>query len=454
MRTVHILVTFLMALCLSVLLGCASDRAATQDFPAGTRSQLDAGRQPIDFSKRHTPAYKMTMAVLPFDDLSGNKQMQTLSRVIPESMISKLQNVRGLHMVERMQIQALINEMQLGASGLIDARTAQKAGKMLGADTVVIGSYAEMTGELRINARVVQVETGGMLHAVDSTGLSNRVFQLVDRLADRLVRDLGIGMSPDERQRMSLDETNSLKAAEYFVRGGDYYSQYNRESYEKALECYREAIRLDPKYAKAYAAMGDVLATLAFSRKKAGESYMGIVREAKDAAKKAIAIDPNLADGYRSLARIYGNEFDFYASHVEAKNALNRNPNDADAWYLLAQAATARNVESIFDLDKALIYYETSIRLNPRNALVYNDMGWYVFLEKKWYDRAIDAFQRAIELSPNFPEAHDSLGEAYYRIGKYEEAVKQFQKTLEIQPSHRHANERLKDALKKAKKDS
>ena len=446
--------SILISICLFFLGGCAAERSATPDFPAGTQSRMDSGAPPIDFAKRQPLTYKMTMAVLPFDDLSGNKEMQTLSRVIPECMISKLQNVRGLHMVERMQIQNLINELKLGETGLIDAKTAQKAGKMLGADTVVIGSYAEMTGELRINVRVVQVETAGVLHAVDATGVNNRVFQLVDRLAERLVTELGIGLNPVERQRMSLDETSSLKAAEYFVRGGDYYSQYNRASYEKALECYREAIRLDPKYAKAYAAMGDVLATLGFSRKKAGEAYMGLIREAKDAAKKAIAIDPNLGDGYRSLARIYGNEFEFYDSHTQAQKAINRNPNDADAWYLLAQAATARNVSSIYDLDKALIYYETSIKLNPRNALVYNDMGWYVFLEKKWYDRAIDVFQRAIQISPNFPEAYDSLGEAYYLIGKYEDAVKQFRKTLDIQPTHRHAGERIKDALRKVKKDS
>lgn len=432
-------------------MACAQERLPTPDFPAGAQSQRAAAVQPIDFSKPQPLAYKMTMAVLPLEDNTGRKDMQALSKIIPENLIAKLQNVRSIHMVERMQIQKLINELKLSEAGLIDEKTAQRAGKMLGADTVVLGSYSEIAGELRINVRVVQVETAGIYYATEETGVSNRAFNVIDRLADKLVTGLGFRLKPSERQRMSLEETNSLKAAEFFVRGGDYYSQYNRESYEKALECYREAIRLDPKYAKAYAAMGDVLATLGFSRKKAGESYLSVVREAKEAAKKAIAIDPNLADGYRALARIYGNEFQFPDSYNQAQEAIRRNPNDADAWYILAQASTAQDFPSIYDLDKALMFYETSIRLNPRNALVYNDMGWYVYLEKRWYDKAIAAFQRSIEISPDFPEAHDSLGEAYYLIGKYEDAVRQFRKTLELQPSHRHAKERLKDALKKAK---
>ncbi len=83
--------------------------------------------------------------------------------------------------------------------------------------------------------------------------------------------------------------------------------------------------------------------------------------------------------------------------------------------------------------------------------MAYNSLGWFVYLEKKWYDKAVEAFERAIQISPNFTEAYDSLGEAYFRMGRYPEAVKNFRKALELQPSHKHAARRLKEAEKAAR---
>ena len=415
--------------------------------PPGPTAQAIPKPPPIDFSQRTPLPYKMTIAILPLENLTKKDDLAWLSAGIPESLISKLQNIRSLRMVERMRIKNLVEELKLSESGLIEPGAAQKAGRLLGADTVLIGSFVEFQGTVQINCRLVRVETGTVIHAVDSTGLLNRIFQLQDRLAEKLVATLGVRMETDEAHRLAVQETNSLTAYENYVRGRDHYFQFNRPGYEEAARLYREAVRLDPGFALAHAGMADTLATLGFSRKKEGEAYESLFREAREAAKKAIALNPNLSDGHRALAHVYNNDGSGRIADAarEAQQALTLNPNDAEAWYLLAQTYTYYDTR---DLDRAQIYYENAIQLNPDYAMAYNSLGWFVYLEKKWYDKAVEAFERAIQISPNFTEAYDSLGEAYFRMGKYPEAARNFRKALELQPSHKHAARRLKEAEK------
>jgi len=388
--------------------------------------------------------FKTTVALLPLENISKNKEMDWLSEGIPESMIAKLQNVRALHMVERMRIRQIMEEQKFQMTGLVDPATAKEAGKLLGADTILTGGFAEFRGEVRITVRLVDVEKGSVMHAIEEIGLIDRIFHLQDRLAERLVSTLGYRLESDESRRMTLAASGSLQAYQYYVRGRDQYFRFNREGYEKAIELYREAIRIDPGFVLAYAGIGDAGATLAYSRKKAGESSEGLLRQAREAAEKAVALNPASSDAHRALAHVHNNAFSFQDGRREAERALALNPNDAESWYLLGQAAT-----TVPDLDRAEICYNNALRLDQHNAMVYNSLGWYVYLERKWYDKAAEVFKQAIRISPDFTDAHDSLGEAYFRMGKYEEAAAAFRKALDLQPNHKHATQRYRETMNK-----
>ncbi|MFC1856592.1 tetratricopeptide repeat protein [Thermodesulfobacteriota bacterium] len=390
--------------------------------------------------------YKVTLAIMPMENLTKNPELDWLSAGIPESLISKLQNVRLLRMVERIRIKDVLKEISLGQTGLVSADTAKEAGKMLGADTVLSGSFAEFHGSLQIQARMVNVASAQIIGAVEANGRLNRIFQLQDRLAEKIIHRLGIDTEEDEKARLQQVSTRSMEAYEYYVRGRDYYFEHNREGYEKAVELYREAIEQDTTFALAYAGIASSLATLAYSRKKEGESYRSLFKEGRQAAQTAIELNPNSSDTHRSLAHVYLNQRKFSDARREITKALGINPNDAESWYILAQTATA-----IPDLDKAQRYYENAIRLNPDYAMAHNNLGWYVFLKKKWYDKAIASFERAIQISPDFTEAYDSLGEAYFRLGNYEKACRNFKKALELQPNHKNAARQYKRCLKKLK---
>ncbi len=437
----HKIIPLCLLLLLLLLLSCQTRLPPGPGSPAAPAAPV---APPAELLKGGPLPFKATVAVLPLDNISKKGELEWLSEGIPESMIAKLQNVRSLHMVERMRIRRVIEELKLGMSGMVDPNTAQAAGKLIGADTVLIGSFMESRGELRITMRLVKVEQGSVLHALEETGLLDRIFQVQDRLAERLVAALGYRVEADESRRMTLSATNSLNAYQFYVRGRDQYFRFNREGYEKAAELYREAIRLDPGFVLAHAGIGDALATLSYSRRKAGESYEGILRQAREAAEKAVALNPASSEAHRALAHAHNNAFNFQETRREAEKALALNPNDAEAWYLLGQAAT-----TVPDLDRAEICYNHAIRLDSRYAMAYNSLGWYVYLERKWYDKAAEAFKRAIQISPDFTEAHDSLGEAYFRMGRYEEAAAAFKKALDLQPGHKHAGQRYQETMKK-----
>ncbi|MEI7670911.1 MAG: tetratricopeptide repeat protein [Deltaproteobacteria bacterium] len=404
---------------------------------------------PAELLKGGPLPFKATVAVLPLDNISKKSDLEWLSEGIPESLIAKLQNVRALHMVERMRIKRVIEEQKLQMSGQVDPGSAREAGKLLGADTILIGSFMEWRGEVKITMRLVQVETGSVLRAIEETGHLDRLLgEVQDRLAAQLVASLGYRMEADEGRRMTLSSTNSLQAHQFYVRGRDQYFRENREGYEKAVEFYKEAIRLDPGFVLAHAGIGEALARLSYSRRKAGESFEGLLRQAREAAEKAVALNPASSEAHRTLAHAHNSAFNFQESRREAEKALALNPNDAEAWYLLGQAATTVPAY----LDRAEICYQNAIRIDSRYAMAYNSLGWYVYLERKWYDKAAEAFQRAIQISPDFTEAHDSLGEAYFRMGRYPDAAAAFKKALELQPSHKHAGQRYKETMKKIEK--
>ncbi len=388
--------------------------------------------------------YKTTLALLPLENISKNRETDWLAEGIPESMIAKLQNVSAIHMVERMRIRQIMEEQKLQMTGLVDPATVREAGKLLGADTILTGGFVEFRGEVRITVRLVDVQKGSVMHAIEEIGLLDRIFHVQDRLAERLVSTLGYRLDNDESRRMNLSASGSLQAYQYYVRGRDQYFRFTREGYEKAIELYREAIRIDPGFVLAYAGIGDAGATLAYSRRKAGESYEGLLRQAREAAEKAVELNPASSEAHRALAHVHNNAFSFPAARQEAEKALALNPNDAESWYLLGQAAT-----TVPDLDRAEICYNNALKLDPRNAMVHNSLGWYVYLERKWYDKAAEAFKRAIQISPDFADAHDSLGEAYFRMGRFAEAAEAFRKALDLQPSHKHAKQRYQETMQK-----
>jgi hypothetical protein len=121
--------------------------------------------------------------------------------------------------VERQRIDAVLNEVSLGQSGVIDPESAAKAGKVLGAETVVTGAYQKMGETLRLTARFVKVETGIVSNTAMVTGDYNDIFSLEDDMADSILKNLGIEASASEKQKIAKNPTTSVAAYKSYTQG-------------------------------------------------------------------------------------------------------------------------------------------------------------------------------------------------------------------------------------------
>jgi TolB-like protein len=199
------------------------------------------------------PAGKRTLAVLDFENNSLKDQagMEPLRKGLADMFITELSKVQQFQIVERADLQKIIDEMKLGQSGMIESSAAQEVGKMLGAQNLILGSYMMMLdGKLRIDARLVEVESGRTLMAEEETGSPNDLSRMVTNLVSKNIKSMNVKLSGEESKALSESDNKSFDAALLFARGLDYEEKGDLKN---ARKMYFQALKLNPKYRRARA---------------------------------------------------------------------------------------------------------------------------------------------------------------------------------------------------------
>ena len=195
---------------------------------------------------------RRTIAVLYFQNnaLIDKELMAPLEKGLADMLITELSKIDALKVVERARLQQLIEEMGLASSGAIEANTAQQMGKLLGAETLLLGSFAtDLKGEkLRLDARIVETETGLTLKAEEITDKTKSLFKMVEKLVEKIAKQLDIDLTKEDKEQLKKPGGRSFQAVLHYSKGLDLE---DRGEYEKALEMYRKALEADPEYDKA-----------------------------------------------------------------------------------------------------------------------------------------------------------------------------------------------------------
>lgn len=153
-----------------------------------------------------TFAPKKSVAILYFDNYTGSTENDPLGKGISSMMISDLSVVPEIQLVERERMQDLIKESELQHTKYFDSTTAVRTGRMIGAQYVVVGSFASVKPQMRIDTRVVRVETGEVVKTAQVTGDQDKFFDLEQALADKLIDGLGLALSPDEQNKVAAQQ--------------------------------------------------------------------------------------------------------------------------------------------------------------------------------------------------------------------------------------------------------
>lgn len=191
---------------------------------------------------------QQTLAVLDFDNnsIADRERLEPLRKGLAQMFTSELGKVTALRLVERADLQRVVEEMKLAQAGMVDAATAQQVGKLLGAQNLVLGSFVMMGGgKIRLDVRIVHVETGRTVKAEEKTGKEGQLFDLVKDLNRKLVRDLAAQITPADES--TLGELRNVKFSAMLLFSQAVVSE-DRGDLPAAREKYRQALKEDPGF--------------------------------------------------------------------------------------------------------------------------------------------------------------------------------------------------------------
>lgn len=178
-----------------------------------------------------------TVAILSFDNNSNEVRYDHLGKGLADMMITDLSAVEALQLVERERLQELVDELELQQSALFDPETALKLGRFVGAEYVVIGSLTSVKPTLRIDARVIHVESSEIVQSSEVTGEEDEFFEMHQELADQLIAGVDVWLSPEEREILrQQQEANRLNELETALAYSEALYYYDQEDYVRAFE--------------------------------------------------------------------------------------------------------------------------------------------------------------------------------------------------------------------------
>jgi eukaryotic-like serine/threonine-protein kinase len=347
-----------------------------------------------------------SVAVLPFANDTGDGQMAYLPDGLTESLIDSLSQLPDL----RVSAHSTVS----GYKGReIDPR---QAGKELQVRAVVIGRVVRQGDRLLIRVELVDAANGSRVWGDEFQRTRSDILTTQGEIVREIAAKLHRRLSPGAQRQLARRHSNDSRAYELYAQGRYLYLQYNRQSQEKALDYFRQAIALDPRYALAHCGIADVYADFSSQYLPPGEA----IPKAREAALKAIELDETLPEARHSLALVkWWGDWDWAGAEREYKLALELNPNLVHtriyyAEFLLQQK---RFEEALREIRQAEAYDPASLRAMKIEGDVYNTM--------RQYDRAIEIYRKILELSPDSASARRSLSGALSQQGRHQEAIAQ-----------------------------
>ena len=291
---------------------------------------------------------KPSIAILPFDNLSGDPEQEYLADGISENIISALSKISKMFVIAR-------NSTFTYKGKPVNVKQVSRE---MGVRYVLEGSVQKAEDQLRVTAQLVDATTGNHLWSEQYDRELKDIFALQDDITKKIITALQVKLTEGEQARTASKGTNNLKAYLKFLQSMETLRRFNRESNALAKQLAEEAVALDPKYAPAYRALSaayqmDVWLGTSKSPKQS-------LTKAMELTQKAIALDNTYAEGYSSLGFLYSMTDQHDKAVAAAEHGVALNPNSADAHMLLGHTLRLAGRH-----EEAIPEYKIAIRLNP-----------------------------------------------------------------------------------------
>ena len=362
---------------------------------------------------------KPSIAVLPFDNMSGDPEQEYFSDGITDDIITDLSKVSGLFVIAR-------NSTFVYKGRAVDLKHVARE---LGVRYVLEGSIRRAGGKVRINAQLIDATSGSHLWAERFDGDLKDIFALQDQITESIVTTLAVTLTRAEQGRAMHKETRILQAYDYVLRGTTYHHRLTREDNVKAKEMFVQAIELDPDYAPAYAGLAWVL--VHDSNQGWSTDPKASLELALEHARRAVLLDDGLAKAHMVL----GDVFCWMKRHEQAV-AEGRRAIALDPSYAEGHMALAYYLVTSGQAEKAVEEAQKALRFNPVYAhqIYYSVLGQSLYMTKQ-YEAAMAASEQGVSRDPNARGLRIWLAATYAQLGQMDDARRHAKELLRLWPN-------------------
>ncbi len=354
---------------------------------------------------------KPSIAVLPFVNMSGDPEQEYFSDGITEDLITDISQISGLFVIGRNSTFAYKGKRV----------KIRQVAEELGVRYVLEGSVRKADKQVRINAQLIDATTGGHLWAKRYDGHLDDVFGLQDKIARKIVSALAVQLKAGEQEKVARKETDKIEAYDAFLKGWKHYRQWTPEDFREAIPYFEKAIELDPNYGRAHAALASIyiettLRIWDWPQVMGLSGEMAILSQVEKYLQGAMKNPTPLAHrvaSKRLIILLYHEE-----AIAEAERAIALDPNDADGYAAMADALIYSGKP-----EEAVDFVKDAMRLDPHNLANYLYILGLAHFGMEHFQEAASLFERAFKLNPEIGLLQRVyLAVAYVHLGQEDKA--------------------------------
>jgi TolB-like protein len=346
------------------------------------------------------------VAVLPFENATGDPSMEYLSDGISENLINKLSSLNGLRVISRTSAFAFKGRK-------IEPK---QIGKELGADALILGNLTERGQTLDITAELVNVRDATHLWGERYARRIDDLMQVEGEIAETIARNLRRQLNGAEKASLTRTATSDPEAYRLYLKGRSFLVG-NQQEMDKSVDYLQQAIARAPDYAMAYAGLAEAYTRQAFLRAESREQAVG---KARAAVNRALELDPELAEAHTALGLIrFYFEWDWAGADAEFRRSLDLNPGSEEVHEEYGNFLTAMG-----RLDDGLAHSREAARLDPLSVGPVHDMAINALVRRN-YEQAALGFRRTIDIDPNWTWGYIKLARTLALQKKCQDAFAQ-----------------------------
>jgi len=386
-----------------------------EKYLKNVESPVEVFKIDMSWNPRETPLSslqpKNRIAILPFANMSPDPNDSFFADGMTEEIISTVSSVSGLNVISRTSV--------TGYKGT--TKHVRDIGRELEVGSILEGSLRKAGNKIRITTQLIDVSNDSHLWSQSYDRELDDIFSVQTDIAKQVAEALRVRILSPEMERISKKPTESAAAYSLYLKGRQLWNTRDPDRVKEAIEMFSRAVQEDPGFALGYVGLADCHEILL--------SNYGLDRElndrkARDMAKKALELDPDLAEAHASRGLILSNDLEVKAAEEEFKIAIRLKPSYASAhqWYAGDLLAEQRWDEARHEIEKAA-------ELDPLSQIISFNHAFYYWATRD-YETALDYLHKTIELNPGLAFAHFALGNLYGILQRLDDAKTEFDEGL------------------------